>query len=226
MNFWTRLDTAEKITLVIAYLFRAALLVAVANQVRSGNWMLLFLTATTLFMTFLPAIIERNYRITIPVEFTFFMTLFIYMAMFLGEERGYYYKYFWWDKVLHGSSAMIFGFIGFLIVYELYSHRKLIMRPITIAAFSFSFALALGALWEIVEFTIDQNFGTNMQKSGLMDTMGDLIIDSAGALISAIAGFFYVKSGKSFIFDHFVERFVMKNPKIFKRRFFKRKEEE
>ena len=42
------------------------------------------------------------------------------------------------------------------------------------------FAITIGALWEVFEFGMDQLFGLNMQKSGLLDTMGDLI------------GFFYM----------------------------------
>jgi len=47
---------------------------------------------------------------------------------------------------------------------------------------------SIGALWEVFEFGMDQIFGMNMQKSGLVDTMGDLIVDAIGAGLAAMSG--------------------------------------
>ena len=48
--------------------------------------------------------------------------------------------------------------------------------------------MALGVVWEIGEFGIDQIFGYHTQPD-LYDTMLDLILDTIGAII--VAGFFY-----------------------------------
>jgi hypothetical protein len=53
--------------------------------------------------------------------------------------------------------------------------------------------LSIGALWEIFEFLMDSLFGLNMQKSGLIDTMWDLIVDALGALVISILGYLYLK---------------------------------
>jgi hypothetical protein len=47
-------------------------------------------------------------------------------------------------------------------------------------------------LWEIFEFAGDQLFGMNMQKEGLTDTMWDLIVDTLGAFVAAVFGYFYL----------------------------------
>ena len=64
------------------------------------------------------------------------------------------------------------------------------LSPVFIAVFAFCFALAMGAVWEIYEFTMDSVFGTNMQKymldngtaligqAALQDTMKDIIVDA------------------------------------------------
>ena len=44
----------------------------------------------------------------------------------------------------------------------------------------------IGVIWEIFEFSLDYVIGLNMQKSGLVDTMGDLIVNSIGSLFVAI----------------------------------------
>ena len=44
--------------------------------------------------------------------------------------------------------------------------------------------MAIGAGWEIVEFTLDSRAGTNLQVS-VYDTSTDLIFDTLGATLSA-----------------------------------------
>lgn len=81
---------------------------------------------------------------------------------------------------------------------------------------AFCFALAMGALWEIFEFAMDQIFGLNMQKSGLVDTMTDLIVDTVGALIGAISGFFWLK-GQQVGVAGMIEEFVQLNRQGFRK---------
>jgi hypothetical protein len=62
-----------------------------------------------------------------------------------------------------------------------------------IAVFAFIFGLAIGAIWEIYKFSMDTLVGTNMQKSGLVDTMSNLIVDMLGAGTASIIGYVYLK---------------------------------
>ena len=63
--------------------------------------------------------------------------------------------------------------------------------PLLLATMAFSFAVSIGTLWEIFEFGMDILFGLSMQKSGVIDMMGDLIVDAIGAG----AGYWYLKRG-------------------------------
>ena len=83
------------------------------------------------------------------------------------------------------------------------------------AIFSFAFAVAVGALWEIFEFSMDSILGLNMQKSGLVDTMWDLIVDTIGAVISSIYGCFYEKKKDSVFFNRLVNSFIKSNSNLF-----------
>lgn len=94
---------------------------------------------------------------------------------------------------MHAFSAVALGFIGVGILYEMDKKTIIQARPSTLVFFGFCFALAFGAVWEIFEFNVDQFFGTNMQKSGLMDTMGDLMVDAFGGFVAAFFGYFYIK---------------------------------
>lgn len=97
------------------------------------------------------------------------------------------------------------------------------MRPRFVAIFAFVFSLAVGVLWEIFEFAMDQLFGMNMQKamfgdpSGLTDTMWDLIVDAIGALVISLFGWWYLlRPERSFIED-WVAKFIQANPHLFRR---------
>jgi uncharacterized membrane protein YjdF len=50
-----------------------------------------------------------------------------------------------------------------------------------IFAVTLALGLAIGAVWEIVEWTSDQTLGSNLSL-GEQDTIGDLVADGAGAL--------------------------------------------
>ena len=65
------------------------------------------------------------------------------------------------------------------------------------ATITFALAVSVGTIWEIFEFLMDWFFGLNMQKSGLIDTMTDLLINASGAAIAALIGYFYVRDEDS-----------------------------
>jgi len=199
-----------------SYLMRLLMLIAFFKALLGQEWMVLFLCSLALVLTFLPLFFKRKYNILIPAEFEIIFVLFIYTSIILGEVHGYYTKIWWWDVLLHTVSGITIGFIGFIIMYIFYFKNLLHTSAILIAIFSFCFALALGAIWEIIEFTIDSSFGFNMQKSGLIDTMWDLIVDALGALFTSIIGYMYIKYNKGFIINRLMARLVKKNPGLFK----------
>ena len=171
-----------------------------------------------LFITFLPIILGKRFDVRIPHGFETLAVIFLYMSLFLGETQSYYTRFWWWDLVLHSGSAFLLGILGFLMVYVLNERKDvdLDMKPKFIALFAFMFAVSIGALWEIFEYAMDQIFGLNMQKSGLQDTMWDLIVDVAGAAFISILGWGYINNREE---DSFLERwirdFVEKNPRLF-----------
>ena len=97
--------------------------------------------------------------------------------------------------MLHTLSGVIIGAIGFSLVYIFNTEENVAIKlsPLFVAIFSFCFATSMGALWEIYEFFMDSIFGLNMQKSGLVDTMWDLIVDALGALVMSVLGYLYLK---------------------------------
>ncbi len=97
------------------------------------------------------------------------------------------------------------------------------MTPGFIAFFAFTFAVAIGAIWEIFEFGMDQIFGTVMQKpmlgdpSALTDTMWDMIVNAVGAFIISVSGWWYLKKNKSFFMKDWIRKFINRNPQMFQK---------
>ena len=204
----------DKIQHGLIWLLRVLALGALAYAVIGGNYEQLINGSFAIFLLFVPDIIQRRYDIKLPVEFSFLIVLFMYGSGVLGEMQGFYDRYFWWDSMLHISSGVMLGFAGFLMLYTLYHRKKLQTSPFWISFFAFCFALALGAVWEIFEFTMDQIFNTKMQPSGV-DTMWDLIFDGGAALISVIVGYRFMKrKGKPDIFEHAIKSFLDHNPNL------------
>jgi len=143
--------------------------------------------------------------------------LFIYGSVFLGEANKFYEKFWWWDMLLHSMSAIGFGLVGVIFLLLAFGKSKNQASPFIFAAFSFCFAIAIGVLWEIFEFSMDQSFGMNMQRSGLVDTMNDLIINCVGAIIASLAGYLYLIESKYTIFGDIIDRNYMANKSLAKR---------
>jgi len=225
-----RKTRAQKINFYITLFVRISLIIAIPIAFWEQNWIFIFLSFLTFVLTFLPTIIERTYKVKIPSEINLIIVLFIYAGIFLGGVREFYHIFWWWDSLLHLLAGIGLGFAGFLVLYILDKSGKIKASPLTIALFAFCFALAMGTVWEIFEFSVDQILGYDMQRArwtideikefgssriAIMDTMVDLILDAVGALIASIAGYFYLKTGKTFIFDKFIEKFERENEKLF-----------
>ena len=174
----------------------------------TGRWSLVFVALAALGLSLLPEVFARWVGIKLPQSMLAAAAIFIFATIYLGEAYDFYERLWWWDLVLHFGSALGFGIIGFLFVFIQFEGDRYAAPPWAIAFLSATIAISIGVFWEIFEFGMDQIFGLNMQKSGLVDTMGDLIVDVLGALIGAGAGFLYLKGlqlgGSSAVIEEFV----------------------
>ncbi len=178
---------------------------------------LAFVALATIGLSMAPIFVARWAEFEVPRGFILAVTLFVGGTLFLGEVFDFYERFWWWDIAMHGGSAVGFGLIGFVLVFMMFQGDRYAAPPIAVSFFAFCFALAIGALWEIFEFSMDQTFGLNMQKSGLYDTMGDLIVDTLGALVGAATGFAWLKGQKLGGLTGLIAAFVHRNPRFFSR---------
>jgi len=202
---------------IIIYLIWAFLSGEGIYSILQGRWDEAFVALFTLSLTFLPLIFEERLGIRLPLTFAALIVVFLFATLFLGEVGDFYERYWWWDLVLHSSSAIGFGLIGYVLVFMLFEGDKFAAPPLALAFLAFSIAVSIGALWEIFEFSMDSLFGMNMQKSGLVDTMWDLIVNTIGAGVGAMAGYLYQREKRFMGLSRMIDQFVRANSKFFRK---------
>lgn len=115
-----------------------------------------------------------------------FGTLLAFALHVMGHTFGWYQNFAWYDTMLHFSVPLV----TVLILYALSQATNWIwhwrnVTPVEVGIYLFAMSVALGTIWEVMEFGMDQLFGTKEQDN-LFDTMIDLIMDVAGAALGAI----------------------------------------
>ena len=167
----------------------------------------------------LPQVLARRFRFVLPMPLYGMYIIFLYCAIFLGEVRSFYYTIPYWDSILHAFSSLMLGFFGYMVVTILVRDDHVVMKlsPLFTAIFAFCFALTIGSVWEIYEYTFDGLLGLNMQKfmtesgemlvghAALADTMKDIIIDALGALTATIIGSIANKFDKKWMYPELLE---------------------
>ncbi|PWG17373.1 hypothetical protein [Salibaculum griseiflavum] len=178
---------------ILVLVIQGFLVVEIVTGLVTGQWMPVFVAVSTLGLTLLPDRFARFFGITLPGSILSAIVIFIFATLFLGEVADFYERFWWWDLVLHFFSALSIAAMAFLAIFMLFEGDRYAAPPWALAVLSAAVALAIGALWEIFEYGMDQLFGMNMQKSGLTDTMTDLMIDTLGAALGGLSGYLFLK---------------------------------
>jgi uncharacterized membrane protein YjdF len=124
----------------------------------------------------------------------FSILAFIFVAMFLANEFGFYTIIPGLDKIEHLFSGVILCFVGLSIFKRINKNEMFSFSLTTLVLFSLFFSVAMAGFWEIYEYSTDRLLGLNSQNASLEDTMRDIICGTLGAIITSI--YIYLKKGK------------------------------
>lgn len=226
------MGNGTRIELVLRLLFVLLSLVAAVQSYLIRDWVSVASAGLTILFLLLPPLLEKILRIRLPLSFRWIYLSFIFASMYLGELHSFFYRILFWDIILHTASAMLLAYIAWLLVFVLNRRADLeqYLSPLFMAIFIFSAPVALGAVWELFEYAADKVFGVNMIKAiapgdatrfydyqrGFLNSLHDLLMDSAGALAVALAAYFHVRSGGKKLrwFTYLKDSFLQANPHL------------
>jgi hypothetical protein len=152
-----------------------------------------------LAITYLPALLERDYHIQMDPG----LTLWITTAVFLhalgtvglpGTEYSFYTNVWWWDHLTHMLSATIVAAAGYTAARAFDVHSDAVDLPrVFMFVFILLFVIAFGVFWEVIEFAVSglaDLLGNEsvLTQYGLGDTLMDLVFDTIGGVIVATWG--------------------------------------
>ena len=119
-----------------------------------------------LFVLRIPQFIQDKYHFTIPNLLDFVLITFAFSGFILGDVFNFYGKIPYWDSILHTFSGVVIAYVGFIVIEYLDKEYTipLSVSPLFMSLIVVSVALAIGAVWEIGEYTVDDIFHTNNQQ--------------------------------------------------------------
>ena len=143
-------------------------------------------------IAWIPFLLRWYKIIDLPLLFEFFMILALIFHVGNGLLDGTAIIDIY-NKFTHFFSAVVIAFLSLLILFILHEFegdmvnntRKVLFDIIIIT-------VALGVLWELMEWSTDYFFGWTSQVN-LDDTMLDLLADTLGGLFMAAIGYGLIK---------------------------------
>lgn len=173
------------------------------GSITTGVFILLCLT-----LILFPRYITRNKVKHVPIEIEILLFLMVVLQYILGGIHEFYTRIPYYDKLVHFMLPMFTGIIGFLVVYTMFATGRLKASLLSMVLIIALFSLAVGAIWEIVEYLSDvliypyvdswHHFQGNAQQTANTDTMTDLIDDFLGGIFGAVLGVVFIhRNGKS-----------------------------
>ncbi|MWG34359.1 hypothetical protein [Halomarina oriensis] len=185
---WRRVELQRAISRLLQVAIGVLLLVGLL----AGNLGIVVNAVVALGVTFLPAVLERDYSLPLNSTHTLWLTLAVFLHT-LGMT-GLYREVWWWDHVTHTLSATVVAAAGYAAVSALDEYSDAVrFTDRFLFVFIVLFTVGLGVFWEVLEFAareLADVVGADpvLVQYGLEDTIVDLVFDMVGAVLLALFG--------------------------------------
>ena len=185
----------NKINIVLAFITWfiniVFLIIGIISKNNESNFYVSIILAF-IFPLIIP-MIEIVFKKRIPYLLEIVVCIQTILALSISQTFNMYEKWKNWDMLLHGMMGLEGTIIGYFICI-IYGGKD--WNFFKKAVFIIAFVLAFACLWEIMEYTCDNIFNTDFQKvfdpnekSGVSDTMNDIIIALIVCLVSVFICF-------------------------------------
>ena len=176
----------------IASAMRMSIAVVLGFGIATLNVSVVVNAVLALGVTYLPAVLRRDWDLRLSPELTLVVTLAVLLHT-IGMV-GLYERLWWYDHLTHTLSAMIVAAVGYAVTRALDRYSDAVsFPPRFLSVFILLFTLALGVLWEVIEFlariaAAAVGVEAVLVQYGLEDTVLDLVFDTVGAILVALFG--------------------------------------
>ncbi len=161
----TRYNVIHYTSLGLALLFCVFSLVFFSITKENGK---AFMSLVSILYVFIPDLAQKLFKFRIQDTLYIFI-IFYTICPLLGYSYNLYYYLKWWDDILHAFAGVIFAMLGAYLPKVLNKSGE---ASLALCAFSaFFFSVAISGLWELVEFSMDSFFLTDMQKDTMLYSM-------------------------------------------------------
>ncbi|QLD89219.1 hypothetical protein HWV07_09325 [Natronomonas salina] len=156
-----------------------------------------------LAVTFLPALLRREYSYTMDAGLVLLITVAVFLHAF--GSLGFYVWFSWYDEITHTVSAFLVAGIGYAVLTALEKHSSEIELTSNLrGVFILVFVLAFSVIWEVFEFGavwVSQVLGTTspVQVFGIDDIVTDMVFNVIGGVLVAVWGTGYFEDFVPFI---------------------------
>ena len=172
----------------------------------------LFNSIILVLFSYLPSLLKR-----IKIEMSDLLYTITSLSMILSLALGMIFNFYThisgYDSLIHFMNGGLLVYVGLAVLSIFTKNYQLKnISPFLLIFFAFNFAMMIGAVWEIFEFTADA-FGANMQRyldinndltpfvgrAALADTMKDFILNTSGGIIASIILYFDIKKDSKYL---------------------------
>lgn len=140
---------------------------------------------TIYFTLFIPDILN-NTKFSFNDKFKLIYAIFIFLAHFLGSIINLYCYVWWYDLAIHFVSGILTFVLALYILEKTGTNFK---NNLVRFIYLLGFVSLIAISWEILEFSGDVLFNTNLQhnlETGVVDTMQDMIVAFLGGFLTYI----------------------------------------
>ena len=136
----------------------------------------ILLCAATIVLILLPKAAERLFRCRLSLGLFLFCAFYAIGAL-LGHCWKFYYRFPFWDSMLHLMGGIAFAVLG------VYLSQRAQGKPWMTVVFALCFSIAVAAIWEFFEYGMDRFFAMDMQNDTVVHSIHSYMLgDSLGAL--------------------------------------------
>lgn len=204
-----------KLASLLSLLVWAGALAALGLGIATGDRLLILGAGGAVSMALLPMFYSWISGIRMPVGLREGILVFCLAAFVAGEWGGLYQDDLVWDTTLHMVASAVLALTGYALALLPTAGAPPRTGLWILSLLAVGLSSTVGAVWELFEASVDALFGTNAQRSGLPDTMGDIAANLVGATYGAVAGQIALRSGRRLPLSGLLLAALRRNPVVF-----------